>query len=600
MSRLDSQIAAVQRKLTLGLFIDWLAASGLVLAALLLLTVFVERAAHVAVPAKALWVAVGLTVVVALVVAILHRPSEKAAAVAIDQRLDLKEKFSTALSVRHMNDPFAQAVVLDAEQTADRVQPTGHFRLQFPRTGYATLSVGGVALLAFLLLPEMDLLGLKAKQKANWEQEQQIALTKETIKQTIAKVESLPLSIRNNEEIRIGKFELEKMLNHPMPDESAAKRRRMELLGTMDEALRNQAEAAKAYAQAQRNQSMFKSMNPPADEKGPVADAQRALAKGDFKEAVEKLKDAAQKFDQMSQQDKQAAVQQMQALAQQMAQMAQDKQAEQKMAQALQQMGATQEQIKKAQDLVQQAAQGNKQAQQQLQQLQQQMAQQMNQGQGATQQQMQQLQKAMQQAQQAANAQSQAGQMSQAAQAMAQAMQQMQAGGAQGGQQQMADAQQMMQGVMDQMEAIQQDAQAIAAAQKALMDAIAQANGEGEGDFDGEGRIGEWKAGDPKGRGAGQGGPGIGWGGGLGKSPAPFGVKQERSKTFYDPKGEHLASMLVKDRSVKGESKLQLQKIAEAAEAEEGDDIDESALDRRSQQVKRNYFRVMADEAKGQ
>ncbi|MGE5611908.1 MAG: hypothetical protein ACM359_21860 [Bacillota bacterium] len=598
MSRLDSQIAAVQRKLTLGLFIDWLAVSGLVLAALLLLTVLVEKATHVAIPAKALWVAVGLTVVAALIVAIQHRPTEKAAAVAIDERLALKEKFSTALSVRHMKDPFAQAVVLDAELTAERVQPLGHFRLRFPRTGYATLSVGGLALLA-LLLPQMDLLGREERRKAQLVQEQQIAMTKETIRQTIAKVESLPLGLRNSEEIRLGKFELEKMLNHPMPDESVVKRRQLELLGKMDEALRNQAEAAKAYAQAQRNQAMFRSMSPPADEKGPVADAQRALAKGDFKEAVEKLKDAAQKFDQMSQPEKQAAMQQMQALAQQMAQMAQDKQAEQKMAQALQQMGATQEQIKKAQELVQQAAQGNKQAQQQLQQLQQQMAQQMNKGQGATQQQMQQLQKAMQQAQQAANAQSQAGQMSQAAQAMAQAMQRMQAGGAQSGGQQMAGAQQMMQGVMDQLEAMQQDAEAIAAAQKALMDAIAQANGEGEGDFEGEPRIGEWQAGDSKRRGAGQGGPGIGWGGGLGKSPAPFGVKQERSKTFYDPKGEHLASMLVKDRSVKGESKLELQKIAEAAQAEEGDDIDESALDRRSQQVKRNYFRVMADEAKG-
>ncbi|HEX2971007.1 MAG TPA: hypothetical protein VHP11_01670, partial [Tepidisphaeraceae bacterium] len=253
MSRLDSQIAAVRQKLTLGLFIEWLAVSGLALAALWLLAILLEKGTQIHVPGKAWWAGVGLAVVGALVAALVHRPTEKAAAVAIDERLALKEKFSTALSVRGIKDPFAQAVILDAELTAQQVHPLGHFRLRFPRMGYATLSVGGLALLA-LMLPQMDLLGREESQRNRIAQEQQIAQTKETIKQTIATVEAFPAALRSNEEIRMGKVELEKMLNHPVPDPAVAARRRMELLGKMDEALRNQAEAAKAYAQAQRNQ----------------------------------------------------------------------------------------------------------------------------------------------------------------------------------------------------------------------------------------------------------------------------------------------------------------------------------------------------------
>src|SRR5687767_7047362 len=110
MSRLDTHVAAVQRKLTLGIFVEWLATSAFVLAVLVLLTILLQRALHVGIPREALWIGVGLVVLVAIIFAVLNRPTREAAAVAIDQKLSLKEKFSTALHVRGMADPFAQAV----------------------------------------------------------------------------------------------------------------------------------------------------------------------------------------------------------------------------------------------------------------------------------------------------------------------------------------------------------------------------------------------------------------------------------------------------------------------------------------------------------
>lgn len=601
MSRLDWHVAAVRRKLTLGLFIHWLAATGLVVAGLALVAVLVQKGMRLAPPAYSLWVGVGLAVGAALVLAVMQRPSQLAAAVAIDEKLELKEKFSTALHARHLKDPFAQAAVRDAEATAEKVRLAGQFPLSFPRTGYATVMAAGLALAA-LALPQGDWLGRDAKEQAKREEERKLADTREVVKKAIAKIEALPPVVRESEEIRIAQRNLEDLIKHPPVDADKAARRAVEQLAKAEEAMKKQAEASKNFGQAQKAMSLFKSMNQPVDAEGPVAEAHRAIVKGDFEQAMKELQKAADKLKEMTPEQKQQATKQMAQLAQQLNQMAQNQQAQQKLAQQMQQQaGANQQQIQQAQQLMQQAAQGDKQAQQQLQQMAQQLAQQMQQ-QGKNQQQIQQMMQNMQQAQQAANAQQQAQAMAQAAQQMAQAMQQMQAGGQQGGGQandQMADAQQQMQDLLQQMAAIQQDAQAIQAAQKAMQDAMAQAGGQLDAkDIKPNANQGKWDAGDPDQKGKGQGGPGVAAGGGIGKNQAPFGSKQEVSKTPYNEKGQHLASMYVKDRSIRGDAKLQLQEVAKAAASDEGDDVDNTQVDRRQQKVMQEYFRVVAEEAK--
>src|SRR5439155_1976357 len=77
-----------------------------------------------------LWGGVGAAALAALVYAIVRRPTRHDAAVAIDQKLSLKEKFSTALYARPLGDEFAQAAVRDAERTADNVSLHKRFPLE--------------------------------------------------------------------------------------------------------------------------------------------------------------------------------------------------------------------------------------------------------------------------------------------------------------------------------------------------------------------------------------------------------------------------------------------------------------------------------------
>jgi len=153
------------------------------------------------------------------------------------------------------------------------------------------------------------------------------------------------------------------------------------------------------------------------------------------------------------------------------------------------------------------------------------------------------------------------------------------------------------------MQAAAQDAKQLQQMQQAMQQAMAgaagQCDGQGQGDKPGQPGKGEWKAGDPNNRrGAVMGGPGQGWGGQGDKTGAPYQTKEELSKSYYDEKGKHLASIYVKDRSIKGESKLKLQEVIKAGEADEGDDVDDSRADRRTQEVQRRYFKVMEDALK--
>ncbi|HEV8293506.1 MAG TPA: hypothetical protein VGP94_16335 [Tepidisphaeraceae bacterium] len=603
MSRIDSQVSAVQFRLTLSVLVEWLAIAAFALATGTLAIIIIERLFHFGIPPVTFWVGLGLVGLIAIVATFMRTPSRQTAAVALDDKLDLKEKFSTALSVRTIQDPFAQAVVRDAENTAQLVRLDGHFGINFPLIGYFAIGAAVLALLTFMFFPSLDVLGRAKRQEAKRQEEIKIADNKVMIKEAIAKLDRIPVSLADNEQVRLAKADLQKMLGDPNKDTSKTARKVMDALDKADQGLKEKAKENKNYAQAQANQKMFKSMNVPIDQKGPVADAHRQLVKGDYQEAVKKLDEAVKELEKMSPKEKEEAAKQMENMAQQLQQMANDPRAMEKLAEQMKQAGANQQQIKQMQQAMQQAAQNpqDKQAQQQMQQAMQQLQQQMQQA-GMNQQQQQQMQQAMQQAQQAANAQAQANGMAQAAAQMAQAMQAAAQNGGQQNGQQMADAQKQMAEMLQQMQAAAQDAKQLQQMQQALQQAMGQCAGQCEGNGDKPNNQigqGEWKAGDPNNKqGAGMGGPGQGFGGQGPKSVAPYATKEELSKSYYDEKGKHLASIYVKDRSIKGESKLKLQEIIKAGEADEGDDVDDSRADRRTQEVQKRYFKVMEDSLK--
>src|SRR4051812_30285052 len=165
MTRLDRHVATVQSKLFLHRFLEALAWTTLVLAGVVLLGVVVQKLFQLfpdTFPVK--WVLIfGAFACVAISAgyAFVKKPTRTQAAAAIDERLRLKEKFSTAIYVRPSSDPFAMAAVRDAERTADGVQLGKHFPVAFPKPAYTTIALAAVAFCIAQFVQPMNLFGQK-------------------------------------------------------------------------------------------------------------------------------------------------------------------------------------------------------------------------------------------------------------------------------------------------------------------------------------------------------------------------------------------------------------------------------------------------------
>src|SRR5688500_20238111 len=98
MSRLDRHVAMVQNKLALGRFVSALAWASVVWAAAVWIGIVVDRFFRVRPIGAKWWIWGGLAAcaLVAMVYALLRRPTRHDAAVALDDKLALKAQFSTA------------------------------------------------------------------------------------------------------------------------------------------------------------------------------------------------------------------------------------------------------------------------------------------------------------------------------------------------------------------------------------------------------------------------------------------------------------------------------------------------------------------------
>lgn len=615
MSRLDTHVRSVRNKLAIEQFVAALAWGALVFSGVCLAAVAADRLFNARLPNAGGWFLVGvaLLVVVSAVAAVIRRPSVHATAVAIDQKLGLKEKFSTALLIRDATDPFARAAVADAEHAAQGVvvQFFRHFPLRFPRVGYAAIAVAVVALVAFFALKPMDLFGRQAAARQQAEQLAAVKRAQETVQRALAQVEAAPRAVADDEAVRQAKLDLQQLLQAPIKDPAAANRSALKALQDVNDAIKQQIQSTQKFAVAQNDAKFLRQLQPDPSDKGPIADAQRALSQGEFAKAAQELKRAVENFDKLEKSEQDKALQQMQKMAQQLQHAARNPQGQQQLQQQLQQLGMSQQQAQQMAQAMQQAAQGNPQAQQQVQQMAQQLMQQMNNGQGPTQQQQQQIQNMLQQMQAQEQNQQAQQQMAQAVQQLGQAMQQMRQQQQAGQQQQAQEMQQAMQNLqqqLDQMEAMAQDAQQLADAAREMEAAMAEAAGACNnpgGQNPGEGRLagrmdgaGRWGEGEPNQRGAGMGGPGIGAGGRAEVSQAPFGVKKESSPTQNQDKGRLLASSFIKDnKPIKGAARADLKEVAVAAQQEAADEVDTERITRGAQNVVREYFGSLEKEA---
>lgn len=165
----------------------------------------------------------------------------------------------------------------------------------------------------------------------------------------------------------------------------------------------------------------------------------------------------------------------------------------------------------------------------------------------------------------------------------------------------MQQAQQDMQNAIDQMQAMQKDMRQVQAqqqqAQQQAQNAAGQCNGGQPGQKPGAGQ-GAWKPGEVANKpGQGMGGAGQGMGGQAESTPAPFGFKDEISKSQDNEKGRILASSFVKADQLIGESTAGLREVIQSNVKDSADEIDRQRIGRQAASAVRDYFKTLGVDA---
>lgn len=553
-----------------------------IVAATLIVVLIADRLLSLGLPwgELSLW-AVGAGVVGAGVWAIARRAREQTVARVLDEKAELRETLSTALSVEHAEDPWSRAVVEAAKAKAARVVVRDALPIEGPR--FWQIPLGTVLAFAafWFLLPPMDLLGRDEERQAQADSEREILEAKADATAALEKTKAI-LSRSN---IELGALEADGLkLDGTELDEklTAAEVRTvaMRKLTNLTEQLQERMEGEEA-AKLKSLESMLRQMRTPGQ--GPMSELARSMARSDFRGAKAELAKLKEKLNDgsMSEQDKQALAKQLENTAKQLEQLSKQKS---ELEQAMRQAGMTPEQAA-------QAASGNPQA----------LKQAMEQAQNLSPEQKEQLTQQAQAMQQAAQ---QAQNMSQAMQAMAECMNPSAGENGQSGQsaqQAMQEAMQQMGGQLSQMEMLQQDMQGMSQAMQEAMSQLSQlgqSNGEqswaqcdGQGMGQGMGQNqGPWAAGDSSKQGMGSGGPGQGNGAGPEEEGADFVVKSEKSPTT-NTGGPIIGSRLVYGDSIRGESVQEFATaVAQATEQATSEALDEQLVPREFHDPVKSYF----------
>lgn len=554
MNEIRSLLKIVARRLDMTSFIGRLHTVAIIAAGAALGLMIFERTASEAGFVPWPWMVAGLalvTVGAAVIWWLRGRSSETHVAVVVDERLDLREKFSTALHCQGRDDAFAQAAIEDAvlvardPRTLERARRTFAIR---PPAGWWTSPMIVLAAIMLSFLQPRNLFGRDPETQARVEQAKLEA--EKSIEAVIKSIEQKPELAK---ELALGEMSRQgtdpNALHKPEEFRQNALKKLTDLNKKLDEILNG--EKGKTAEALEKSLGQLK---PP--EEGPAKEMAEALAKGDFKNAQKALDEMMQKIQSgaMSEQDKQKLAEQLQNVAQQLEKLAQQ---QQQLEQALKQAGMDPNLAQNAQAL-QQAIQNN---------------------QNLNQQQKQQLQQ-MAQAQQAAAQMCQG--MNQACQQMAQACK-----GGQMGQMQQGAGQMSQQ--LSQAEQLQQMLQQ---AQAAMNQCQSQCNGLGQG-LNMQQAMQQWCTKN----GLNQGGWGRAAGGQSQYAKTPTATKLEKANV-KTVEGDIIARQLFEGQQIRGESKAKLIEVAQAVNKGIEEAQTEDPMPRVYQDAQKRYFGEMERLAK--
>jgi uncharacterized protein YqeY len=479
------------------------------------------------------------------------QPNKLQISLLLDERMKLKERFSTTLKISDVHDAFSDAARNEALGKAESLNLKGHFPIRLSKGWAYSGALWLTVILLFAYVPQKDLLGIISRKDRQKHIEQQNEEAKSQVK---AATEPLKLTMKKISDPNVAEA-LDKLDSLP-PDAKPqdVKREAIRQLGDLSEKMKNMQKSSD-LASMKMMQQMLKQLKSSQDSFSQQIRSE--LAQGNFGQAAALLKQMQKELSEgkLSEEQKKQLSEQMQALAKalenlskqsgelekELEQLGLDKNlaklGEEQLREALQKQGLSADKIE---DLLNKAAASN-------------MAR---------------------------------SRLSQMASAMA--------GSGMGGSgglsgDELADAIDQL----DDLESLQQQMMLTEASLNEIARAI---NSLGQGMMQGLGGQYPWQEGDPMNYGPGTGSPGIGMGERDTAEDGEFGTKRDKVNS-KSQKGPVIASWYFKDMQVEGESQLSLSEVIQAGRDSAAEAISENEIPRKYEEPIKKYFGNIEDSA---
>ncbi len=518
------------------------------------------------------WIALGLAGaagIVATIISLIGRPDEITAAAELDRAAGLRERVSSGLYCEQSADPYAHAVVVDAQRVSSTVSVRQHIPLRAPQPLWYT-GIAAVIVIILLLLPS----GWITRTQAQTDQPPEDLIRRQKVDvqkkiDLVRKEARIHEGLKDNPAMKDLVAGLENLSKEPVGDPEARRVEALKKITSAADALRQQRQGEQ-FEKVGEMKRMLRAIKP--EENDPNSPAQKlaqALAQGDFQAANEATKALQEHLANMQNSQNTEALQQTQEqlerLAEQLRKAAADNAALQ---QKIEQAGMKKED---AQKLMDQIAQGDtSELERQLSKL------------GIPQNQVDSLMQQMRKRADACNA---CRNMSSALSLAASSMQPGHSGDAASGLQSMGDQ-------LGEMEMLEQQMNELESAMASLDNAKSQMGDcpqcKGTGMCDGQ-ICGACQGTGSGGRGAGMGQMGQGRGGIAPEAPTAVGFKPERAPVHTGP-GKIIGQFLVEGEQIKGETSSELAEVVTAEERNATDAIQRDRIPRQYQRSVKEYF----------
>ena len=557
MTHLDRQVRSAQRRLWLNRWTQALCLCLAVAFGVAALILLVQRSWALSLPVTLIGIGlVGLAMMASAGWVLWTRDGAEIAAARLDQAAGLRERLSSGRYCRTQDDPFARAVVWDAERLAASITATRHLRLTSPRHWPWTLSTGVLAALMFLV--PRGWLQPVAEARAD-RQAVQIEQTRKELARELEPLQRLAEANPVLEEYREQLEDLNKEPGARLRRPEDLRHEAVKKIDSLSDVMRQRRENEK-FAAVGELRKMLRRVAPPRPDESPTDKLAQALARGDFKAAKEEIERAKEQLATLKADEDQESLKKLSERLEQLARKIEQAANDDRLAEELRKSGLTKEESERILESL---------AKKDLDQLQRELAEK-----GLDEQQIEKLARQIKRQQQA-------GEMAkQLAQKMGQASQAAAQGDA-------ADAASELSQTGDQLsnlELLEQEMAQLESAMAALDGAkgqIGQGRGEGE---EGQG----WGDHVQPGRG-GMGKTGQGRGGLARQELTDIEFKTERGKV-HTGRGAIAGQFLIDGAQVPGEVGTSVAEMVTAAQRDASDRIERDRIPRQYQKAVKAYF----------